>query len=108
LAATALFAEGKTTISNVAHLHHKESDRITDMLVEFRKLGGKVKELKDGMIIHGSGDLSGAEIEPHNDHRLAMSFAIVGLRVPGIRIRDERCVDKSFPSFWDIWEGVTS
>jgi 3-phosphoshikimate 1-carboxyvinyltransferase len=108
LAATALFAEGKTTISNVAHLRHKESDRISDMLIEFRKLGGKVQELKDGMIIHGSGDLSGAEIDPHNDHRLAMSFAIVALRVPGIRIRDEHCVDKSFPSFWDMWDGLTS
>jgi 3-phosphoshikimate 1-carboxyvinyltransferase len=108
LAATALFAEGKTTISNVAHLRHKESDRISDMLTEFRKLGGEVQELKDGMIIHGSRDLSGAQIDPHNDHRLAMSFAIVGLRIPGIRIMDEHCVDKSFPSFWDMWDGVIS
>jgi len=97
LAAIALFAEGKTTIKNAAHLRHKESDRISDMLVEFRKLGANVKELKDGMIIHGRGNLWGAEIDPHNDHRLAMSLAIVGLRVPGIRIGDERCVDKSFP-----------
>jgi 3-phosphoshikimate 1-carboxyvinyltransferase len=54
------------------------------------------------MIIHGAGgrNLHGAEIETYNDHRMAMSMAVAGLKVPGIRIREEQCVAKSFPDFW--------
>jgi len=104
LAAISLFAKGKTTIRNIPHLRHKESDRISDTALELKKVGGRVEELKDGIIIHGGHKISGAVIDPHNDHRLAMSFAMVGLRVPGIRIKDEHCVVKSFPSFWEVWE----
>ena len=104
LAAIALFAAGNTTIRNVPHLRHKESDRIGDMALELRKVGGNIEELEDGIIIHGGEKLLGAEIDPHNDHRLAMSLAITGLRIPGIRIKDEDCVNKSFPTFWEIWE----
>jgi 3-phosphoshikimate 1-carboxyvinyltransferase len=103
LAAIALFAEGKTIIRNVSHLRYKESDRIADTALELRKTGGKVEELGDGLIVHGGEKLRGAEIHSHNDHRLAMSFAVVGLKVPGLRIKDERCVDKSFPAFWELW-----
>jgi len=108
LAAIALFAVGKTNIRNVPHLRHKESDRIGDMALELRKIGGKIEELEDGIIIHGGDKLLGTEIDPHNDHRLAMSLAIAGLRVPGIRIKDEDCVNKSFPTFWELWNRVTS
>jgi 3-phosphoshikimate 1-carboxyvinyltransferase len=104
LAGIGLFAKGKTTIRNVPHLRHKESDRISDTALELKKVGGHIEELKDGMIIHGGQKISAADIDPHNDHRLAMSFAMVGLRVPGIRIKDEHCVVKSFPSFWEVWE----
>ena len=104
LAAVALFARGKTIIRNVAHLRHKESDRLHAVTLEWNRLGGEVKELSDGLIIQGGCPLTGAIVEPHNDHRLAMSLAIVGLRVPKIRIRDERCVNKSFPPFWDLWD----
>ncbi|MFC1533995.1 3-phosphoshikimate 1-carboxyvinyltransferase [Thermodesulfobacteriota bacterium] len=104
LAAIALFAEGKTTIRNVSHLRFKESDRLGDTAFEWRKLGGRIEELEDGLVIHGGERLSGAEIDPHNDHRLAMSIAMVGLRVPGIRIKEEHCVDKSFPLFWKLWD----
>jgi 3-phosphoshikimate 1-carboxyvinyltransferase len=104
LAVIALFAEGKTTISNVSHLRHKESDRIADTANEIRRIGSRVEERDDGLVIYGGEKLSGAEIDPHNDHRLAMSFAIAGLKVPGIIIKDENCVNKSFPTFWNLWE----
>jgi len=104
LAAIALFAEGKTTIRNVSHLRHKESDRLGDTALEWSRLGGRVEELDDGLVIHGGERLAGAEIAPHNDHRLAMSLAMVGLRVPGVKIKNENCVDKSFPTFWNLWD----
>lgn len=104
LAAIALFAKGKTSIHNVPHLRDKESDRIGDTAMELRKIGGKVEELEDGLIIQGGQRLFGAEIDPHNDHRLAMSLAMVGLMVPGIHIMNENCVHKSFPTFWDLWD----
>jgi len=104
LAAIALFAKGKTIIRNVPHLRHKESDRLRALALEWSRLGGRVEELPDGLIIHGGCPLVGAIVESHNDHRLAMSLAIVGLKVPEIRIRNERCVNKSFPPFWGLWD----
>ena len=104
LAAIALFAEGKTTIRNVSHLNHKESDRLRAIALEWGRMGGRVEELPDGLIIHGGGPLSGTVVDPHNDHRLAMSMAVVGLNVSGIRIREESCVNKSFPAFWELWD----
>ena len=72
------------------------------MVTELTRMGAAVEEFSDRMIIHGEGgrDLHGAEIETYNDHRMAMSMAVAGLKVPGIRIRDEGCVAKSFPDFW--------
>ena len=103
LAVVALFAEGTTIISNVSHLKHKESDRIADTANEIRRIGGRVDEREDGLVIYGGEKLVGAEIDPHNDHRLAMSFAMAGLRVPDILVKGEDCVNKSFPHFWDLW-----
>ncbi|MBW1705816.1 MAG: 3-phosphoshikimate 1-carboxyvinyltransferase [Deltaproteobacteria bacterium] len=104
LAAVALFAKGRTIIQNVPHLKLKESNRLHALAVEWSKLGGRVEELSDSLIIHGGERLSGKLVDTHDDHRLAMSLAVVGLRVPGVRIRDEECVNKSFPQFWDIWD----
>jgi 3-phosphoshikimate 1-carboxyvinyltransferase len=104
LAAVALFAEGNTSIRNVPHLKHKESDRLQSIAQELGKLGGHIEELRDGLIVHGGKALSGAVVDPHEDHRIAMSLAVVGLRVPGTRIREEGCVRKSFPQFWELWE----
>lgn len=108
LAAVALFAEGKTVIRNVSHLRYKESDRLSDTAHEWRSLGGKVEELEDGLVIHGGPRLTGTEVDPHNDHRLAMSLAIIGLKTGGVRIRDEHCVEKSFPSFWKLWDTLSN
>ncbi len=103
LAAVALFANGRSVIRNVPHLRHKESDRLQAVRLEWERLGAQIEELPDGLIIHGGVPLSGTVVDPHDDHRLAMSLAVVGLRVPGVKIRDEGCVRKSFPQFWELW-----
>jgi 3-phosphoshikimate 1-carboxyvinyltransferase len=104
LAVISLFAKGKTILGNVSHLRHKESDRIADTAKEIRRIGGTVEEQDDGLVVHGGEKLKGAEIDPHNDHRLAMSFAMAGLKVPDVIIMDENCVNKSFPTFWNLWD----
>lgn len=106
LAVMALFAEGTTRIRNAAHLRHKESDRLQAVAHEFRRLGAKVEVLADGLAIPGGQSLVGARVDPHNDHRIAMSLAVVGLKVPGVSIVNEGCVEKSFPGFWDLWENM--
>jgi 3-phosphoshikimate 1-carboxyvinyltransferase len=100
LAVVALFAEGPTTIRNVAHIRHKETDRIAAAATELRKLGAKVIERDDGLTIE-PGQLRGATIDTYNDHRMAMSFALAGLRVPGVRIANPKCVEKTYPRFFD-------
>jgi 3-phosphoshikimate 1-carboxyvinyltransferase len=104
LAAIALFAKGRTAIRNVSHLRHKESNRLRAIASEWSRLGGRVNELNDGILIHGGERLSGTVVDPHDDHRLAMSLAVVGLRLAGVRIRNEVCVNKSFPRFWELWD----
>lgn len=99
LAAVALFAEGPTTIRGVAHIRHKETDRIGDLARELRKLGAGVEERKDGLRII-PGDLQAAEIDTYQDHRMAMSLALVGLRHPGVVIRDPACTAKTYPRFF--------
>ncbi len=106
LAAIALFAKGKTTIRNVSHLRLKESNRLRAIATEWSRLGSRIEELADGLIIHGGGPLSGTVVDSHEDHRMAMSLAVVGLRVPGTKIRGASCVNKSFPGFWDLWYGL--
>ena len=104
VASMAIFAKGKTRIRNISHLHFKESDRISAVAKEWNKIGCRVEELNDGLIIHGGGKLVGAEVSSHADHRLAMSLAVARLRVPGIKIRGAGCVEKSFPGFWESWD----
>jgi len=100
LAVTAAFARGRTVIQNIGHLRFKESDRIHALAAELGKMGIRVNEGEDGLEVEG-GKPQGAEIETYDDHRMAMSFAIAGLGVPGVKIKGERCVDKSFPEFWE-------
>ena len=82
----------------------RELEKIKKMILS---LGALVEETDDGLTIHGNEILNGATIDPHDDHRLAMSFAVAGLRVPGIRIAHEECVDKSFPKFWHLWKRLS-
>jgi 3-phosphoshikimate 1-carboxyvinyltransferase len=100
LAVLAAFRQGQTIITNVSHLRVKESDRIAALVNELRRIGVAARETTDGLIVFG-GKPRGANIETYNDHRIAMSFAIAGLAIPGIRIKDRHCVGKSFPGFWD-------
>jgi 3-phosphoshikimate 1-carboxyvinyltransferase len=103
LAVVAAFAEGKTVIENIAHLRIKECDRLSAVVTELTKLGVKIEEHEAAMIIHGEGGagLRGAVIETYEDHRMAMSMAVAGLRIPGVQITGEECVAKSFPDFWE-------
>ena len=105
LATVALFAEGPTTIRGVAHIRHKESDRIGDLARELRKLGAIIEETDDGLCIHPQ-PFRGARIETYNDHRMAMSLAIAGLRIPGIQIADPDCTAKTYPDFFGDLESL--
>jgi 3-phosphoshikimate 1-carboxyvinyltransferase len=99
LAVAALFAKGPTTIRNVANLRIKETDRIAATATELRKLGAEVEEFEDGLRIT-PGPLRSAAIATYDDHRMAMSFAVAGLRIPGIHIQDPQCAAKTFPDFF--------
>jgi 3-phosphoshikimate 1-carboxyvinyltransferase len=99
LGAVALFADGPTTIRNVAHIRHKETDRIAALAAELRKLGAGVGERADGLTITPR-PLTGCAVDTYNDHRMAMSLALVGLKVPGVVVRNPGCVAKTYPGFW--------
>lgn len=100
LAAVAMFVEGTTRVSNIAHNRVKETDRIGDLATELRKLGASVEEFEDGLTI-SPGELQGGEVDTYNDHRMAMSLSLIGLKQPGIVIRDPKCVAKTYPDFFD-------
>jgi 3-phosphoshikimate 1-carboxyvinyltransferase len=99
LAAVACFADGPTTIENVAHIRHKETDRLAALATELRRVGAEVEEFADGLRITPQ-PLHGAVIETYNDHRMAMSMALIGLKVPGIIIKNPGCVAKTYPDFF--------
>jgi 3-phosphoshikimate 1-carboxyvinyltransferase len=107
LAVVALFAEEPTWIYNVAHIRHKETDRLSALATELRKFGASVEEYPDGLKIT-PGVLSGAIVDTYNDHRMAMSLALVGLRVPGVVVNDPGCVVKTYPGFWADFEQVVA
>ena len=100
LAAVAVFADGPTTIRNVQNMRLKETDRIAALAAELRRIGQNVDELLDGIVLHPAPP-KGARIRTYDDHRMAMSFAVIGLRVPGIIIENPGCVSKTFPDFFE-------
>jgi 3-phosphoshikimate 1-carboxyvinyltransferase len=103
LSVVALFAEGTTRIRNVGHVRHKETDRIGAVATELRKLGAAVQEHDDGLTIEPpqSSALKAAIIDTYQDHRMAMSFALAGLQIAGVRIANPSCVDKTYPRFFE-------
>ena len=105
LAAIAPFAFGKTRIHGAAHLRHKESDRIAALHAGLARLGAQVIAHRDGLTILPSR-LHPGGIHPAGDHRIAMALALIGLRVPGIRIHTPGVVGKSFPRFWRALAGL--
>lgn len=107
LAIAAAYAEGVTRITNIASLRVKECDRIAAVTAELRKMGIEVEELPDAMYITG-GIPHGAVIDTYDDHRIAMCFAIAGLRTEGVVIKEPGCVAKSFPTFWQTLDAAHS
>ncbi len=110
LAIVALFAQGSTTIRDVGNLRVKETDRMEALRVELTKLGAKVEIQGDDITIHPpeDGQLKPAAIDTYDDHRMAMAFAIAGLRSPGIAINDPACVNKTFPQFFDYLDRLAN
>ena len=105
LCMVAAVAESPTTITGIAHLKFKESDRINGTVDRLRALGGDVEVGNDSITIRPSS-LKGGTIDPENDHRTAMSFAVLGLGIGGMTITNADCVSKSFPEFWEILSGA--
>lgn len=103
LAVVAAFAKGKTKITGISNLRVKETDRIFAMKEELAKCNIEVEAGDDYMIITG-GEPKGAQIKTYDDHRMAMSFAMMGAKIPNIKIEDPNCVSKSFPEFWELFE----
>jgi 3-phosphoshikimate 1-carboxyvinyltransferase len=113
LAALAPFARGTTRIRNVAHLRLKESDRLQAMASELRRLGAEVEEGSDSLTIPGVWAVGEREppstavvVDPHGDHRIAMSLAVTALRRPGVAVAAPGVVAKSYPGFWEDLEGL--
>lgn len=108
LAAIAPFASAAVEVTGIGHLRVKESDRIDSVADELAKLGARVETGPDWMRIEpGFGDKS-VVVDPHDDHRLAMSFAIAGLRRGGVSIDHDQVVAKSYPRFWRTLDEVTA
>lgn len=102
IAVMAAFAEGTTVIKDAAELKVKETDRIKTTTEALLAMGADVVPTEDGMIIHGGNPLHGTDINSYLDHRIAMAFSIAGLAAAGTTtIQDSRCVDVSYPEFYE-------
>lgn len=106
LAVVAAFAQGTTVMTNVAHLRAKESDRLAAVATELGRMG-IVTECGDDFITVTGGQPQGAVIKTYDDHRIAMSFSLAGLKVAGVKIEDEDCVSKSFPNYWSVFADLS-
>ncbi len=107
LGVVAAFADGVTEIQNVAHLKAKECDRLAAVAAELSKMGITARCTGSGLTIQG-GVPHAADIDTYDDHRIAMAFSVAGLKTPGVRIREQRCVEKSFPTYWKVFERLYS
>jgi 3-phosphoshikimate 1-carboxyvinyltransferase len=106
LAICAVFGNQSLKIIDAAKMRLQETDRIKAMVTELRRVGAKAEEQEDGFTVWPAkpGQLHGADIETYNDHRMAMCFSVLGLKVPGIRIKNPQCVSKTFPNFFEKLE----
>jgi len=101
LAAIAPFADGPVRVTGIDFIRKKETDRVAAVVTELQRMGIDAVEEEDGFLIQ-PGTPQPATIETYHDHRMAMSFAITGLMAPGIEIADPGCVNKTFPTYWDV------
>lgn len=106
LAVVAAYRRGETRFVGGRNLRIKECDRIAVMARELHRLGVDVRELPDGLVVRGGRPLREATIDPEDDHRVAMAFALAGMLSPGMRIADADCVAKSYPGFWSDLDAV--
>lgn len=105
LAAVAAFAEGPTRVTGIGFIRAKETDRVGAVVTEMQRLGVVATEEPDGFVI-APGPISAGVVDTYDDHRMAMSFALLGLRVPGIVIDDPACVTKTFPTYFETLESM--
>lgn len=109
LAVLAAVAPGLSEIRNVEHLRIKESDRIGALANELRKFKVEVRELPDGLLIQGgSPKVPQTSVESYDDHRIAMAFAVLGIRTGGVKIKNAQAVAKSFPTFWTTFDNIVN
>ena len=101
VAALAALARGDTVIRGVEIARGHESDRITAVAAELGRLGARVEEAPDGLVVHGGAQLHGGRVDTHRDHRIAMAFTAIGAVVPGVELADPGCVAKTYPRFFD-------
>lgn len=102
LAVACSFADGESRLEGLHSLQFKESDRLAVISSELEKLGARVENGPDYLILEGSSSLAGKVIDPHGDHRIAMSLALVGLVADGVEVRDPGVVDKTWPGYWEM------
>ena len=102
LAAIAPFASTPTRIRGIASARVKETDRVSAVCTELKRLGVKVEEYEDGMKIYPCKNIQSANIKTYNDHRMAMAFSLIGLRTDGVKIKNPTCVSKTFPNYFDV------
>jgi len=107
LAVACLFANGESRIGGLASLRHKESDRLRSLVETFTELGARARVEGDTLVVT-PGRLRSAVIDSHGDHRVAMSLALVGLRVPGVAIARPEVVAKTWPGYWSVLERMVS
>jgi 3-phosphoshikimate 1-carboxyvinyltransferase len=100
LACVAVFADGPTRIRNVAHMRHKETDRVQAVVTELRRMGITADEHDDGLTVY-PGLVRPGTVATYDDHRMAMSFSLLGLKTPGVRIADPACTSKTYPEYFD-------
>ena len=103
LAAVAPLATGPTTVEGIGFIRHKETDRVGAVVTELRRLGVDAEETDDGFVVR-PGPISPGVVRTYDDHRMAMSFAVLGLVARGVSISDPTCVAKTFPGFWGAVE----
>ena len=106
LMAIAPFADGPVTVRGIAQTHYEESDRPVAAATELRRMGLQVESTWDSVTIH-PGSPQPCEVQTYDDHRIAMSFAVTGLRAPGIAIANPDCVSKTFPEFFEVLASLT-
>jgi 3-phosphoshikimate 1-carboxyvinyltransferase len=107
LAAVAVFADGPTQVTGIANVRFKETDRIAAVVTELQRCGIAAEATADGFVVH-PGEPRPAVVQTYEDHRMAMSFALLGLRAPGIAIADPGCVAKTFPDYFAVLDSLRS